>query len=223
MGILPEQYFRHCFKEECSNSASTTPVSRNFHTPLERSPDERTKVVTMRALLKFVGLHTLFPVYSFQIQQWLQCLLELAIRHGFQSDSTQSHCLPVLFIGQLFVCCRDLLGAGSVVAASVAGSFSTGVAAGNNSEEEDGLREGRENVLSRLLWESLLCDWDLAICDIWWGRVFGGWGGWCDSSGGCGGCEGCRTCGGSEHFCSVGGGMLWSAVLRGEVEVEEEE
>ena len=49
-----------------------------------------------------------FPVYSFQIQQWLQCLPELVICHGFQPDSTQSHCLPVLFIGQLFVCCLSL-------------------------------------------------------------------------------------------------------------------
>ena len=47
-------------------------------------------------------------VYSFQIQQWLQCFPELVIRHGFQPDSKQSHCLPVLFIGQLFVCCLSL-------------------------------------------------------------------------------------------------------------------
>ena len=54
------------------------------------------------------------------------------------------------------VCRRDFLGAGSVVAISVAGSgsgagsFSN--ATGNSSGEEDGLREGREKVLSRLLW-----------------------------------------------------------------------
>ena len=54
----------HFFREECSNSASFMPVSvwqtvlKNFHTPLVRSPADRTKVVTMAALLKFTGFET---------------------------------------------------------------------------------------------------------------------------------------------------------------------
>ena len=68
--VLLAQKGKHLFKEECSNSASFTPVSvwrtvsKNFHTPLVRSPAERMEVVTMAALLKFSRLFTFFPTFS---------------------------------------------------------------------------------------------------------------------------------------------------------------
>ena len=50
-----------------------------------------------------------FPINFFAVQQRLQCLSELVIRHGFQPDSAQSHCLPALFIDWIFVGCFGLL------------------------------------------------------------------------------------------------------------------
>ena len=66
MGIFPEHLPNIFFNEECCNSASLTPASswlassKNFYTPWVRLPTERTKVVTMGALLKFNGLATFF-------------------------------------------------------------------------------------------------------------------------------------------------------------------
>ena len=68
---------------------------------------------------------------------------------------------------------RDCFGAESAVAGSVTGSFSAGVAAGvaaGNNSGEDGLREGREKVLSRFFWESL--SWDLPYARFGGGESF---------------------------------------------------
>ena len=60
----PEQKGIHFLREECSNSANFMLLSvwqtvlRNFHTPLVRSPADRTKVVTTAALRKFARLET---------------------------------------------------------------------------------------------------------------------------------------------------------------------
>ena len=97
-----------------------------------------------------------FTVNFFAVQQWLQCLSELVIRHGFQTDIAQSHCLPALFINWIFVGCFGLL-PGSLWCRVFWHwfFFSAGVVIGNSSGEDGGLSEGREYVLQRLFCESL--------------------------------------------------------------------
>ena len=65
-GDPPGTKIQHFFSEGCCNSANLTSVSvwqtasRNFHTPLVRSLADRTKVITMGAPQKLIGLQTLF-------------------------------------------------------------------------------------------------------------------------------------------------------------------
>ena len=76
-----------------------------------------------------------------------------------------------------FACCReDLVGGSAAVVAGV------GIRSGNNSDEEDGLRDGRDGVLMNFGDGCLSREWDLATCKIWWGRTFGSWRKWWDDN-----------------------------------------
>ena len=50
------------------------------------------------------------------------------------------------------------------------------VRSGNSSGEDDGLRDGNDNVLFRFRGDCLSSDCALLTCMIWWGRIFCNWG-----------------------------------------------
>ena len=52
------------------------------------------------------------------------------------------------------------------------GLFLSEIKSGNNFGDEDGLKDGRDKVLGRFFEISLSWVRDLAVCKIWWGRVF---------------------------------------------------
>ena len=110
----------------------------------------------MGALLKLVGLQTLFP-FTFSrfssgfsdFRSWLSVTDSSPTVHratAFLRCSSVRSGLAVLAFH------RDRFGAESAVAGSVSAGVTVGVADGNNSGEEDGLREGREKVLRRFFW-----------------------------------------------------------------------
>ena len=98
IGTLPAQKVIHFFREECSNSANFMPVSvwqtvhKNFQTPLVRSPADRTKVVTMAALLKFDGLAMFLLLIFSRLSSGFS-----AVPNCFQFHWAQSCCPLHLF------------------------------------------------------------------------------------------------------------------------------
>ena len=126
-------------------------VSRNFHTPLVRSPADRTKVVTMGAHLKLTGLET-FMSFTF----FMTCSDFKAFRNWKSetaSGSTEHRAAAFLICLKLrsgfldFASCRlGFRGAGG-------SDFFCMASARNNSgeENEEGLSEGRDAVRARLV------------------------------------------------------------------------
>ena len=73
-------------------------VFRNFHTPLVRSPADRTKVVTPDGCTpKIYRVRHVLSFNFFPAQQRLQCLSQLEITNCFRLYWAQSRCLPDLF------------------------------------------------------------------------------------------------------------------------------
>ena len=126
-------------------------VSRNFHTPLVRSPADRTKVVTMGALLKLTGLETFM---SFTFSRSSSGFKAFRSWKSETASGSTEHRAAVFLIcsklrsGFLDFACRRLgfRGAGGSDVFCVA-------SAGNNSgeEKEEGLSEGRDAVRARLV------------------------------------------------------------------------
>ena len=156
----------HFFNEECSNSASFMPVSvwqtvlKNFHTPLVWSPADRTKVVTMAALLKFTGLET----FKFFILSRLSSGFSAfrSWKSPTASSSTEhkaAACCICMIVSSCSPSCRFifLLAGGSSFCLAGKSSWDT---------IDEGLSDGRECVLVRFRGWDRSADWDLGS-GIW--------------------------------------------------------
>ena len=179
MGTLPEQNGKHRLSGECSNSANFTPtsvwrtVSKNFHTPLVRSPAVRMKVVTMAALVKFKGLHIpFFRIFSRSSSGFNNLRSWKSVTESsptVQKATAFLYCSSVTSWISCLACRRAGLGlaSGATCAGAAAGSGYAWINSGNSSGEKDELRDGRDKVLGRLWGDCLSKECGLLMCWIW--------------------------------------------------------
>ena len=142
-------------------------VFRNFHTPLVRSPADRTKVVTMAALRKFAGFLT-FSSFTFSklsngfsaFRSWKSPTASSSAEHRAAAycicpiDSSSSCQLGFFFPAG---------GSGFLLGEMMAGNSSC-------DDMSEGLSEGRDGVRARPEGWALSADWDLGR-----GILYGRW------------------------------------------------